>query len=107
MYNPGGLTLTLVIHLEMDLVEFPVTAVCSNVKNLSLMLQPGLSRTETALILLMTIPLPLHAVSRVWPWPLAVCHALSAAECFQIRYKTLCSQFEDAPNVHTANGLCI
>lgn len=37
----------------------------------SLILQPALSRTETALILLMIIPLPLHAVSRVWPWPLA------------------------------------
>lgn len=103
MYYPGGLTLTLVTHLEMNIVEFPVTAVCSNVKNLSLMLQPGLSRTETALILLMTIPLPLHAVSRVWPWPLAARRAPSAAERSQIRYKTLCNQSEDAPNVHTAN----
>lgn len=61
-----------------NIVKFPITAVCSNVENLSLILQPGLSRTETALILLMTIPLPFHAVSRVWPWPLAVRHALSA-----------------------------
>lgn len=70
---------------NLYIVKFPITAVCSNVKNLSLILQPGLSRTETALILLMTIPLPLHAVSRVWPWPLAARHAPSAADCFQIR----------------------
>lgn len=49
-----------------------------------MILQPGLSRTETALILLMTIPLLLHAVYKVWPWPLAACHALAAAECFHI-----------------------
>ena len=79
---------------NVNTVKFPVTAVCSIVKkkkNLSLILQPGLSRTETALILLMTIPLQLHAVSRVWPWPLAACHALSAAECFQIRYSPVCN----------------
>ena len=46
---------------NVEIVKILVTAVCSKVKNLSLILQPGLSRTETALILLMTIPLRLHA----------------------------------------------
>lgn len=50
---------------NFDIVKFPIADGCSRVKNLSLMLQPGLSRTETVLILLMIIPLPLHAVSRV------------------------------------------
>lgn len=75
---------------NVNIVIFPIIAVCLNIykkkKNLLLILQPGLSRTETALVLLMIIPLPLHAVSRVRPWPLAAHHALSAAECFQIRY---------------------
>lgn len=32
-----------------------------------MILKPGLGRTETALILLMTIPLLLHAVYKAWP----------------------------------------
>ncbi|XP_069394278.1 peptidylprolyl isomerase Fa isoform X6 [Paralichthys olivaceus] len=46
--------------------------------------QPGLSRTETSLILLMTILLLLHAVSRVWPWLLAALHARSAADSISL-----------------------
>lgn len=79
VYYTGGPTLGLLVDMEIWTRLFPVTAVALDVKYLSLIVQPGLSWTETALILLMTIPLPLHAASRLWPWRLAARHALSAA----------------------------
>lgn len=68
-------------------------------ENLPLIVQPGLSRTETALVLHMTSPLPLRAVFKVWTWPLAAHHALSAAERFDTT--TVCNQFKDALVTHT------
>lgn len=62
-------------------------------------MQPGLSRTDTALVLRMTSPLPLRAVFKVWTWPLAARHALSAAEIFDTT--TVCNQFKDALVRHT------
>lgn len=85
----GGLTFYPCYSFgNVNIFIFPITAVCSNVQNLSQILQPELSRTETALILLMTIPLPLHAVSRVWPWPLAARHALSVCSLSAFRLDT-------------------
>lgn len=85
------------------MVKILVTAVCSKVKNLSLILQPGLSRTETALILLMTIPLRLHAAfsqSGLGLW-------LGSMLCLHLtafRLIPCLHQSEDAAEVHPANG---